>query len=54
MAKLYGDEDFSFPVVKELRLLGHDVVTAQEVGQANLSVADSSVLAFATAQDRAL
>jgi Domain of unknown function (DUF5615) len=27
---LYADEDFSFPVVEELRRLGHDVVTAQE------------------------
>ena len=29
---LYADEDFSFPVVEELRRLGHDVVTAQEDG----------------------
>ena len=27
---LYADEDFSFPVVEELRRLGHDVVTARE------------------------
>jgi hypothetical protein len=54
MAKLYSDEDFSYPVVKELRLLGHDVVTAQEFGQANLGVADSAVLAFAIALDRAV
>ena len=54
MAKLYSDEDFSYLVVKELRLLGHDVVTAQESGQANLGVADSAVLAFAIALDRAV
>jgi hypothetical protein len=54
MAKLYGDEDFSYPVVKELRLLGHDVVTAQESGQANFGIADSAVLAFAIALDRAV
>ncbi len=54
MAKLYSDEDFSYPVVRELRLLGHDVVTAQESGQANLCVADSAVLAFAIALDRAV
>ncbi len=54
MAKLYGDEDFSYSVVKELRLLGHDVVTAQESGQANLGIADSAVLAFANALDRAV
>jgi hypothetical protein len=28
--RLYADEDFSFPVVEELRQKGHDVVTAQE------------------------
>jgi len=37
MAQLYGDEDFSFPVTQELRRLGHDVLTVQEAGQANLS-----------------
>jgi predicted nuclease of predicted toxin-antitoxin system len=30
---LYADEDFPFPVVEELRRLGHDVVTAQEDGR---------------------
>jgi hypothetical protein len=30
---LYADEDFSFPVVLELRRLGHDVLTAQEDGR---------------------
>jgi predicted nuclease of predicted toxin-antitoxin system len=54
MAKLYGDEDFSYPVVRELRSLGHDVVTAHEAGQGNLGVADSTVLAFAITQDRAV
>jgi predicted nuclease of predicted toxin-antitoxin system len=54
MAKLYSDEDFSYPVVQELRLLGHDVVTAQDAGQANLDIADSAVLAFAIAQNRAV
>jgi Domain of unknown function (DUF5615) len=46
MAQLYCDEDFSFPVVEELRRLGHDVVTAQEAGQANLGVTDSAVLSL--------
>jgi hypothetical protein len=54
MASLYGDEDFSYLVVKELRLFGHDVVTAQEAGQANLGVEDSAVLAFATRDARAV
>ena len=35
MASLYADEDFSYPVVQRLRQLGHDIVTAQEAGQAN-------------------
>jgi hypothetical protein len=52
MARLYGDEDFSYPVIVELRRLGHDVLTAREAGQANLGVADSVVLAFAIRQDR--
>jgi Domain of unknown function (DUF5615) len=54
MAKLYSDEDFSHLVVQELRSLGHDVMTAQEAGQANLAVTDSAVLAFALAQGRAV
>jgi len=54
MARLYSDEDFSYPVVEELRRLGHDVLTAQEAGQANQGVTDSSVLAFAMASDRAV
>ena len=35
MAALYADEDFSYPVIQRLRQLGHDIVTAQEAGQAN-------------------
>ena len=54
MARLYSDEDFSYPVVAELRRLGHDVLTAQEAGQGNLGVTDSAVLTFAIAQDRAV
>ena len=54
MAKLYSDEDFSYPVVEELRRLGHDVLTAQEAGQGNLGITDSAVLTFATARDRAV
>jgi hypothetical protein len=29
---LYADEDFAFPAVEELRVRGHDVLTAQEDG----------------------
>ena len=34
MAKLYANENFPFPVVEELRKLGHDVLTVQESGKA--------------------
>lgn len=30
--QLYADEDFPYPVVEELRRLGHDVLTIQEDG----------------------
>ena len=52
MARLYADENFAFPVVVELRRLGHDVVTAQEAGQGNREVSDDDVLTFAIAQGR--
>src|SRR5438445_11226533 len=54
MAKLYTDEDFDYPVVTQLRLLSHDVLTAQQAGQAQQRVPDPAVLAFAVAQGRAL
>ena len=34
MAKLYSNENFSLPVVQELRRLGHDVLTIQDTGKA--------------------
>ena len=37
-----------------MRLLGHDVRTAHEGGQANAGVPDAPVIAFATADDRAV
>jgi hypothetical protein len=42
---LYADEDFPYPVVEELRRLGHDVLTAQDDGR-NGSL-DSDILARA-------
>ena len=42
---LYADEDFSFPVVEELRRFGHDVVTAQEDGHSRIP--DQDILARA-------
>ena len=49
---LYADEDFSFPVTLELRLLGHDVVTAQEDGRT--STPDPDILARAHTLGRAM
>lgn len=54
MAFLYADENFDHPVVALLRSFGHDVLTAQQAGQANQSIPDALVLAFATAQGRAV
>jgi hypothetical protein len=54
MARLYADENFAYPVVDELRLLGHDVLTAQQAGQAQQAIPDPAVLAFAVAQGRAV
>lgn len=49
---LYADEDFSFPVVEELRQLGHDVLTVQEDGRKGIS--DPGVLARAFALGRSV
>ncbi len=40
MARLYADENFSLPVVEQLRQLGHDVLTCQEAGQADQGIPD--------------
>jgi hypothetical protein len=54
MGKFYADEDFPFQAVEALRQVGHDVLTAYESGNANQSTADTSVLAFAIGQQRAV
>lgn len=54
MAVLISDEDVHQELVEHLRALGHDVVTAREVGRANLGIPDPEVLAFAVAQGRTL
>src|SRR5262245_48515255 len=54
MARLYADENFDYPVVVVLRQLGHDVVTAQKVGQGGQRIPDPAVLAYATADGRAV
>lgn len=54
MARLYANENFPFPVVEELRRLGHDVVTIQERGYGNQSIDDPAVLEFAITEKRAI
>ena len=50
MARFYADENFDYPTVMELRILGHDVLTVQEAG--NRGNTDDQVLAFATLDGR--
>jgi hypothetical protein len=52
VARFYSDESFPRPVVEALRLLGHDVLTAQEAGQADQQTPDEAVLAFGHARER--
>ena len=52
MARLYSNENFPLPVVEGLRRAGHDVLTVLEAGNANQSVADVDVLAFAISLGR--
>src|ERR1700677_1235158 len=50
MAEFYADENFDYPVVERLRVLGHDVITVQEAGEQGGD--DAQVLATATAAER--
>jgi len=52
MAKLYANENFDFAVVEILRDLHHDILTTLEAGNANQSIPDEEVLAFAHAHGR--
>ena len=54
MARLLADENFPFPVTQELRRLGHDVVTLEDLGKVDQRLSDDAVLALATEQDRAV
>ncbi len=54
MALLYANENFPLQVVQVLRVLGHDVLTTSEAGNANQSTPDEEVLAYATQNQRAL
>ncbi|MBW4620248.1 MAG: DUF5615 family PIN-like protein [Cyanosarcina radialis HA8281-LM2] len=54
MARLYADEQFPRVVSELLRTIGHDVLTVQEAGNANLGIPDKDVLAFAISDNRAV
>ena len=54
MARLYADENFPFEVSDCLGDLGHDVLTVQAAGNANLKIPDELVLEFAIDQERAV
>jgi Domain of unknown function (DUF5615) len=48
MARFYADEQFPRAAANYLRLLGHDVLTVQEAGNANQKIPDDRVLAYVT------
>ncbi len=54
MARFYSNENFPFPVVEELRHLGHDVLTIQETGKAQQAMSDEAVLFFAIEKKRTI
>lgn len=54
MARIYANENFPFPVVEELRRLGHDVLTTYESGRAGQRLPDDEVLSFAVGEHRAV
>ena len=54
MARFYSNENIPFHTVRELRQLGHDVLTSLEAGNANRSVPDEEVLIFAASEKRIL
>ena len=52
MARLYADEQFPKSVSKLLQTMGHDILTVQEAGNANLGIPDEEVLSFAIGEKR--
>ena len=54
MALLFADENFPLPVVRWLRTLGHDVLTAVDAGMANRRIPDMIVLEYVTRLGRAV
>jgi hypothetical protein len=54
VARFDSNENIALPAVVELRRLGHDVLTSMDAGNANASVPDDEVLAFAAREGRIL
>jgi predicted nuclease of predicted toxin-antitoxin system len=52
MARLYANENFPVDVVRELRALGHDVLTTHDAGKSNQGIEDKAVLRYAIDNDR--
>jgi uncharacterized protein with PIN domain len=52
MVAFYADENVQYVLADELRLLGHDVLTAGEDGRAGQGIEDEDVLARAIELDR--
>jgi len=52
VARLYANENFPVEVVRELRALGHDVLTTHDVGRSNQGIEDDVVLRYATDNGR--
>jgi hypothetical protein len=54
LPRFYANENFPLQTVQELRRLGHDVLTTPDADKAGTAEPDQAVLAFATAEGRAL
>lgn len=52
--RFYSDENFPRRTVEELRILGHDVLTAYEDEKANQAIPDEEVLSRAVGLGRAI
>lgn len=54
MINFYSNENLPFELVRQLRLLGYDLLTSFEAGNANQSIDDLSVLRYAQSTSRVL
>jgi predicted nuclease of predicted toxin-antitoxin system len=54
MARFYSNENLPMTMVEALRKFNHDVLTSYEAGQANKSIPDNEVLAYATFDNRSV